>query len=120
VIARSAVLARAFPAVPLLRQAHREIAILAEMTADDEAAGTHERSTLAAALVNLARAGTPAEALGAGGHDTVHRVERLLSPPAPLALPWRVAGTGTAASALAVPGALACTTVATLATLIAL
>lgn len=119
-LAGSAVLARTFRPVPLLRRAHREIAVLAELAADDDAANTHPRATLAAALVALARASTPTVALGAGGHDTVHRVERLLAPPAPLGLPWRVAGTGTAASVLALPGALGCTTVAALLTLLAL
>ena len=118
-LARSAVLMRSLP-VPLFRHACREIAILAEMAADDAAARAHGRPALAAALLRLARAGTPDATLGAGEYDSVRRLQRLLAPPPPLGLPWRLAGTGTAAGVLAVPAALACTAVAALATLMAL
>ena len=118
-LARSAVLMRSLP-VPLFRHACREIAILAEMAADDAAARAHGRPALAAALLRLARAGTPDATLGAGEYDSVRRLQRLLAPPPPLGLPWRLAGTGTAAGVLVVPAALACTAVAALATLMAL
>ena len=118
-LARSAVLMRSLP-VPLFRHACREIAILAEMAADDAAARAHGRPALAAALLRLARAGTPDATLAAGEYDSVRRLQRLLAPPPPLGLPWRLAGTGTAAGVLAVPAALACTAVAALATLMAL
>ena len=118
-LARSAVLMRSLP-VPLFRHACREIAILAEMAADDAAARAHGRPALAAALLRLARAGTPDATLAAGEYDSVRRLQRLLAPPPPLGLPWRLAGTGTAAGVLVVPAALACTAVAALATLMAL
>ena len=90
------------------------------MAADDAAARAHGRPALAAALLRLARAGTPDATLAAGEYDSVRRLQRLLAPPPPLGLPWRLAGTGTAAGVLAVPAALACTAVAALATLMAL
>jgi hypothetical protein len=58
-------LARAFPAVPLSARAGEELAVLAEMAADDAAARRHDRGDLAAALVILARAGVRATALTA-------------------------------------------------------
>ena len=74
-------LGRAFPMVPLLAQAGAQLAMLAEMAADDAAARRHAPGDLAAALVILARAGAGSTALAAGGPAALARVERLLRPP---------------------------------------
>lgn len=70
----------AFPWVPAFREAHSEIGRLLEMRADDVAARRTERTTLAAALVQVAQGRAPQAALGAGGDAAVARVRRLLSP----------------------------------------
>jgi len=77
----SSALARAFPHVPLLAQASAELAVLAEMAADDAAARRHDPGDLAAALVILARAGVRAAALTASGPAATARIHRLLAPP---------------------------------------
>jgi hypothetical protein len=106
-------LQRAFPGVPLLRDARGEIAVLAEMAADDAACRKHDAGVLAGALVGLARARNPA--LGAGGHTVADRLERMLAPSAPLTVRGRIAATGTSAGALVLPVACSCTTVILLA-----
>jgi Zn-dependent protease with chaperone function len=63
-LAAAAALARAFPAMPLLTRASAELAVLAEMTADDHAARRHSAADLAAALVTLAGAGQPQHRAG--------------------------------------------------------
>lgn len=83
---------RAFPAVPLFRAARSEVARLIELLADDVAARTHDRTTLAAALVTVAAGRTPAAALGAGGNTAVIRVRRLLAPDNPLSRTARLTG----------------------------
>ena len=88
-LAVAAALARAFPAVPLLARAAAELAVLAEMTADDAAARRHDPADLAAALVTLASAGISTTALTAGGPAAIARIQRLLAPPAPPGLPVR-------------------------------
>ena len=101
-------LARAFPAVPLLARAGEELAVLAEMAADDAAVRGHDRADLAAALVILARAGVRATALAAGGPAAMARIQRLLGPterPGPAA---RTAGLAAGAAALAVASMVAC------------
>jgi Zn-dependent protease with chaperone function len=63
-------------------QAHRHVARLVEMCADDTAARTHSRLTLARAVVTLAEAPQPpAPALHADGGDALERLGRLLQPP---------------------------------------
>jgi Zn-dependent protease with chaperone function len=63
-------------------QAHRQVARLVEMCADDAAARTHSRLTLARAVVALAEAPLPpASALRADGGDALERLGRLLQPP---------------------------------------
>jgi Zn-dependent protease with chaperone function len=72
------------PFVPLLRVADEEVARLAELHADDEAARACDSRPLATALVILATSGTAAPAMAATGADVVRRVTRLLRPAEPL------------------------------------
>ena len=102
-LAVAAALARAFPAVPLLARAAAELAVLAEMTADDAAARRHDPADLAAALVALASAGISAAALTAGGPAAIARIQRLLAPPAPPGLPVRAARLAAGLAALIIP-----------------
>jgi hypothetical protein len=98
-------LGRAFGFVPLLAQAAGELAVLAEMAADDAAVRRHHPAgDLAAALVIMAKAGARASALTAGGLDALARVQRLLTPPAS-GRPGRLAA---AAVALIPPAIIAC------------
>jgi len=82
-LALATALARAFPRVPLLSQARPQLAVLAEMAADDAAARCHRRDDLAAALVVLARAGAQPAALAAGGPEALARLQRILEPEPP-------------------------------------
>ena len=80
-------------AVPLnvFGQAHRQVARLVEMCADETAARIHSRLVLARAMATLAESLPPsAELLRADGGDAVERVARLLQPPP--ALPRLAAG----------------------------
>jgi Zn-dependent protease with chaperone function len=78
ILAVAAGLARAFPRVALLGQAKPQLAVLAEMAADDAAARRHCRDDLAAALVVLARAGAQPATLAASGPEAIARLERIL------------------------------------------
>ena len=98
-------LARAFPRVPLLAQAERQLGVLAEMAADDAAARGHRRDELAAALVILAGADPRPAVLTAGGPAAVVRLERLLTPPQ-LHRTWAAALA--AIAGLLLPAAVAC------------
>lgn len=84
-IARAHALSSAFPKVGFFRVAHRQIALLAEMHADD-AVEVGDRRSLAEALYELAIANrpTPPAALAATGSDVVLRAHRLLGPHRPL------------------------------------
>ncbi|MFC5034397.1 M56 family metallopeptidase [Streptomyces sp. DSM 41987] len=84
VLAWSGGLARAFPRIRLFTRAHAETLRLVELLADDVAARSADRITLAEALLNLAGARTPAAALGAGGSTAAERVRRLIVPHHPL------------------------------------
>jgi len=78
VLAWAAGLARAFPRVRLFGQARSESQRLVELLADDVAARSVDRLTLAEALLALA-SGTPRQpvmALGAGGSTAAIRVRR--------------------------------------------
>ncbi|MDN4161917.1 M56 family metallopeptidase [Nocardioides abyssi] len=88
-----------FPRVAVFAAAHREIAVLVEMAADDAASTARERRTLAQALVALGTGTRPEVALGASDTAAVQRVRRLTAP-----VPRRRAGQGSmvAAAALAV------------------
>jgi len=79
ILALATSLARAFPRVPLLSQARPQLAVLAEMAADDAAARRHRRDDLAAALVILARAGALPATLAAGGPEAIVRLQRILA-----------------------------------------
>jgi Zn-dependent protease with chaperone function len=111
VIAIAGALELAFPRIPLLRHARREIEILAEMAADDHARRDHPSDTLASALLALASTPTPEHALGASGHNVTARLRRMLTSTAPLPMRTRAATVTTAAGALTLPAALSCTTV---------
>ncbi|GAA2121738.1 M56 family metallopeptidase [Glycomyces algeriensis] len=73
---------RAFGRLPLFAHLPDRIGHLVELAADDAAARSASRSTLARSLLNVATAQTPVEALAASGGDTVARIERLLDAPA--------------------------------------
>src|SRR5262249_19472861 len=97
-------LARAFPRVPLLTQAQPQLAVLAEMAADDAAARRHRRDDLAAALVVLARAGAHRATLAASGPEATARLQRILDPERPRTGLARLA----AVAALIPPVVIAC------------
>jgi Zn-dependent protease with chaperone function len=82
------VAAAAFPWSRFFRRARRELSVLVEMLADDEASRRSDRSALATALVDLGQSPAPRGTVGANG-DTVERVHRLIHPrrglPAPVA-----------------------------------
>lgn len=85
IVAVAEAIHRAFPRVPAFSIAHSEIARLIEMDADDRAARSNARLTVATAMVRLAEAGpAPSAALGAGGTSALARVRRLATPSAPL------------------------------------
>lgn len=119
VIAVAGALDLAFPGVPLLRHAHEEIEILAEMAADDHARRNHGGDMLAAALLVLATAPAPEPGLGATGHTVKSRLQRMLTSPPPLARPTRFATLTTAAAAVTLPVGLSCTTIFAAAAVIA-
>jgi Zn-dependent protease with chaperone function len=66
------------PPLSLFRRLRPEVGRLLEMRADDVAARTHSRRTVAAAIAALASAATPTAALGAGGSTAFARAARLL------------------------------------------
>ncbi len=101
-------LARAFPHVPLLAQAGKELALLAEMAADDAAARRHDRADLAAALVILGTAAARPAALTAGGPAAMARIQRLLDPPARPGRSIRTARLAAGGAALALPAVVVC------------
>lgn len=85
VLASADALQRAFPRVALFREARSALGPLVEMVADDTAARSSDRLTVATALVRLAEHGmTPAAALGAGGGSAAGRVRRLVGQARPL------------------------------------
>jgi hypothetical protein len=69
--------------VPLLSQAPPQLAVLAEMAADDAAARRYRRDDLAAALVVLATAGAQPAMLAASGPEAIARLQRILAPQQP-------------------------------------
>ena len=107
-VAVAAGLACAFPAVPLLGRAGTEVAVLAEMAADDAAARRHDRGDLAAALVVLGTASVRAAALTAGGPAAVARVQRLLAPASQARRIARIGGLAAGSAALAAAAVIAC------------
>jgi hypothetical protein len=87
-------LCRALPGVRWVQAAHRAVALLVEMRADDKARLLHADAPLAAALLRFASAGsrvTPAGALGAADGELDARVQRLLAARRPGRLPGATA-----------------------------
>ena len=82
-------LRRAFPRSRLILHALLSVALLVEMLADDHARRTRPARELATALLRFGSAGSgcdaPTGALAASAGDITARVNRLLSPPPPLA-----------------------------------
>jgi Peptidase family M48 len=107
-LATASALGHAFPRVPLLAQAGAQLAVLAEMAADDAAARRHDPGELAAALVILARTGARTAALTAGGPATIARIQRLLAPPPSPRRPARTARLAAGAVLLMLPVTIAC------------
>ena len=107
-LATASALGHAFPRVRLLAQAGAQLAVLAEMAADDAAARRHDPGELAAALVILARTGARTAALTAGGPATIARIQRLLAPPPSPRRPARTARLAAGAVLLMLPVTIAC------------
>jgi Zn-dependent protease with chaperone function len=87
-------LRRAFPHSMMCADAHRAVALLVEMLADDRALRGRPARELVSALVRFGTAGTcpaPAGALAAGEGDVAARVARLLQPVRPLPVTASVA-----------------------------
>jgi len=82
--AAAGALARAFPRVPVFRSGARQVARLAEMSADDAATRCVDRLEVADAMLTLANGRTPAAALGGGGDGVAERVRRLIAEASPL------------------------------------
>jgi len=89
----------AFPRLPAFRIAAKQVARLAELTADDAASAAAHRLAVAGALLNLG-AGAPAAALGAAGTADAARVRRLIDGPAVISR-TRAATVAAAAAAVA-------------------
>lgn len=100
-------LARAFPGIPLFQAAKEQVAALVEMVADDVAAGTHHRATIAAAVVALAGMHAPQAALGASGSAALTRVRRLVVPANPLHHAALLVGVVAVAGIVALPVSVA-------------
>ncbi|HVZ77401.1 MAG TPA: M56 family metallopeptidase [Gemmatimonadaceae bacterium] len=72
---------RAFGGIRVFAQAHREVARLVELRADDVAARSCGRPALARAIVRMATAATPAaEVLSSSGGSVVQRARRMAGP----------------------------------------
>lgn len=107
IVGTARALARALPWVPLLRYAPDEVAILAEMTADDAAARRYDRCILADALMIFARVSVRPAGLTAGAPAAATRVQRLLRPPRSPGPAGRV-GPALGVAALSLPVAVCC------------
>ncbi len=79
-LAAARIARQVLPFLPLMQDADAQVARLAEMHADDAATRARDPGTLAAALVALATAASPAPALAAAVTDTVQRIHRALAP----------------------------------------
>ncbi|MER5390995.1 M56 family metallopeptidase [Saccharopolyspora sp. NPDC002686] len=104
VLGWTAILARAFPFVPLLKAASQETARLVEWIADDQAGRRHGNRAVARALAVMATSNrnsttrVPKAALAAVGSGVPERVRRLVQPRAAArSASWRIA------AALALP-----------------
>jgi beta-lactamase regulating signal transducer with metallopeptidase domain len=102
-------LRRAFPRSVICADAHRAVALLVEMLADDRALRGRPARELVSALVRFGTAGAcpaPAGALAAAEGEVAARVTRLLQPVRPLPAPAIAAVCLAAALLVAVPVAL--------------
>lgn len=77
-------LARAFPGVPVFRDANEQVACLVEMVADDAACRGSRPEVVASAVLALADGTAPTTALAAGKSSVEVRLLRLQSPLSPL------------------------------------
>lgn len=82
-LAMARIAGQVLPFLPLLRDADAQVTRLAEMHADDAATRSRDPGALAAALVILATAASPAPVLAAAATDAVQRIHRLLGPAEP-------------------------------------
>jgi Zn-dependent protease with chaperone function len=73
-------LASAFPGIPVLAQASREVLPLLEMCADDAAVRRHGSAAVTGALQSLSSAPTPQETFAAGSISAQERITRLCRP----------------------------------------
>jgi Zn-dependent protease with chaperone function len=92
-------LTAAFPRIPAFRTASKQVALLAELCADDAASAAAHRLTVAGALLSMGE-GAPAAALGATGTADAERVRRLIDGPAAISR-TRVASIAATAAAVA-------------------
>ncbi|MGF7235838.1 MAG: M48 family metalloprotease [Frankia sp.] len=99
----AAVLARAFPRLPLFSQSCQELACLMEMAADDAATATSEPHTVAGALLDLADSNPPTAALSMSGPSAADRARRMLGPRARISRPARYLGAAAVAVLLIGP-----------------
>ncbi|WP_045876605.1 M56 family metallopeptidase [Pseudofrankia sp. DC12] len=99
----TAVLARAFPRLPLFTVANDEVRRLAEMAADDSAARRCTPHTVARALLDLVAGQVPAPVLGMAGVGTAERVRRLLAPSRPISPAARYLAAASATALLVMP-----------------
>ena len=97
------------PFLALMRDADVQVARLVELHADDAATRVRDPGPLAAALVLLATAASPAPALAAAATDAVQRIHRLLGPAQPLGLVRRQLLRGAVAALALTPLLLALT-----------
>ncbi|MGY5884372.1 M56 family metallopeptidase [Modestobacter lacusdianchii] len=81
-------LVRAFPRLKLFRAASAQTRQLIELLADDAAAVSVDRVSVASAIVSLAEMRAPAAAMAMAQEGAVLRVSRLLQPLTPMD-PWR-------------------------------
>ena len=102
-------LARAFPRSRLVRRARATVALLVEMLADDQALRQRPARELATALLRVGVSGAgqaPSGALAvadAADAEVVARVNRMLTPQAPLSVPMQALICSAAAVLVAVP-----------------
>jgi Zn-dependent protease with chaperone function len=103
-------LLHAFPRSGLARQAHRTVALLVEMLADDYALRHRPARELATALIRVGTVGlvsapSGALAVAASSEEVAARVSRLLAPPDPLRWPAVVLVCAASAVLVLIPAA---------------
>jgi Zn-dependent protease with chaperone function len=96
-------LRRAFPFVPLFREAFTETTALVELAADDAAVRHHGHRVLAEAVVAVAAPAPAPGGLGVGGSTALRRVRRLVSADAPLGRAQRALAAVALLAMIAVP-----------------